>query len=766
MNSAIMTRDICCENFKGLIAYIRNHHGREGINTLLEGLIDNPQYCVRDKFDPSILRPIQETHITDSAYWVSNEFSIALFDNVKKVVKVPDPLIEVGIGAVRESLSKRTLFAAKFMRPIAISKQVARINARFNNTKDVTLSEYQEGSVIFELKYRPGFRVTKNVCHWNLGLYQGIARVTGVTNVIAKEVRCVLNGDDHCAIKLTWDKSNWFLSLFKTVSKRLIQWIYTDLIEEYETMVQERDLLIENLNRSEKKYRELFEMESDAIFLINNVSGEIYEGNTAATKLYGYSIDELLSMRNIDLSAQPDRTTRAMNEKLTSIPVRYHRKKDGTVFPVEITANHLVWRDIQCHIASIRDITERLQAEAEKAELEAQNRQLQKADSLGRMAGAIAHHFNNQLCAVMGNLEIAMDDLPPGVILNESLTEAMQAARKAADVSGLMLTYLGQTPGKQEPIDLSETCRQSLTLLHAATPKGMILKADFPSSGPVIRADTNQMHQILTNLVTNAWEAISDSRGTIALTVKAVSHADIPTSACFPIDWRPQSIPYACLEVSDTGCGISNKDIEKLFDPFFTTKFTGRGLGLPVVMGIVKAHGGCVTVESKPGKGSIFRVFLPVSTEELPIQYDLPAITEAVQTGKVEKISKIENGGTVLLIEDDEHVRKMANKMLSHLGYTVIEAKDGAEAVEIFQQHQDEIRCVISDLTMPHMNGWDTLAALRKTSPDIPVILSSGYDEAHVMADEHPERPNAFLGKPYRLQELNNTIRQTLADKE
>ena len=147
----------------------------------------------------------------------------------------------------------------------------------------------------------------------------------------------------------------------------MIQWTSSDLIEEYETTVRERDQLIENLIRSEEKYRKLFEMESDAIFLINNVSGEIYEGNTAATKLYGYSIDELLSMRNIDLSAQPDQTTRAMNEKLTSIPVRYHRKKDGTVFPVEITANHLVWRDVQCHIASIRDITERLQTEAEKA---------------------------------------------------------------------------------------------------------------------------------------------------------------------------------------------------------------------------------------------------------------------------------------------------------------------------------------------------------------------------------------------------------------
>ena len=412
------------------------------------------------------------------------------------------------------------------------------------------------------------------------------------------------------------------------------------------------------------------------------------------------------------------------------------------------------------------DITERKRAEAEKAELAAQNRQLQKVESLGRMAGAIAHHFNNQLYAVMGNLEMAMDELPPGVNLIERLSSAMQAAHKAADVSKLMLTYLGKTPGKHELINMSKACRQSLTLLQAAAPRGIIINAEFLSSGPVIRADTNQMRQILTNLVTNAWESISNNRGAIGLTVKAVSHVDIPTTKRFPIDWQPQPIPYACLEVSDTGCGIPESDIEKIFDPFFTTKFTGRGLGLPVVMGIVKAHGGGVTVDSEPERGSTFRVFLPISTEELPCRIDLSAVPEALQTGKAENISRTESGGTVLLAEDEEPVRSMANKMLTRLGYTVLEAKDGVEALEIFRSHQGVIRFVLSDLTMPRMDGWETLVALRKLSPDIPVILSSGYDEAQVLVYEHSERPNAFLGKPYQLKELRDTTLRALADKK
>lgn len=266
----------------------------------------------------------------------------------------------------------------------------------------------------------------------------------------------------------------------------------------------------------------------------------------------------------------------------------------------------------------IQDITERKRVEEEV-------RQLQKAESLGRMAGAIAHHFNNQLGVVMGNLELALIGLSGDPGPRNNLMNAMKAARRSAEVSGLMLTYLGQTIGQPEPLALSEVCSRNLPLLQAVLPKDVVLETDLPSPGPIVNANANQIRQVLTNLVTNAWEAMDAVGGAVHVTVKTVSPDDIPALHRFPIGWQPQDKAHACLEVRDTGCGIAEQDIDKLFDPFFSSKFTGRGLGLPVVLGIARAHEGAITVESEPGRGSVFRVFMLLSAEEVPRRPDQAA---------------------------------------------------------------------------------------------------------------------------------------------
>jgi PAS domain S-box-containing protein len=482
-------------------------------------------------------------------------------------------------------------------------------------------------------------------------------------------------------------------------------------------------------------------------------------------------------------------------------------------------------------IGVIRDISERV-------EMERQIRQLEKADSLGRMAGAIAHHFNNQLQAVMGYLELAMGDLPRAAGPAEALTEAMAAARRAATVSGQMITYLGLIPSTRGPVDLSEACRLSLPLIEAAMPKNIVLETDLPVPGPAILADASQMREVLTHLVTNAWEAMGDSEGVIRLSVKTAPAGDIPKTHRFPIDWHPGENAYACLEVKDSGPGIAQQDMEKLFDPFFSSKFTGRGMGLPVVLGIVRAHGGCITVESRGragsrerggvrteirGQKSEFRgqktggggqrrededqrregggqrredgdqrsevrsqkkenlgeLVYPVAPEDgtgaswrenpvgMMFRVFIPLFTEDVvrPVEKAARAPELKGSGTVLVIEDDPQVRGLAVAVLSRMGFTVLQAKDGVEGVEIFREHQDEIRFVLSDLTMPRMDGWQTIAALRKIDPNIPIILASGYDEASVMSGDHAEWPQAFLGKPYSLEELRKAIGEVTADK-
>jgi CheY-like chemotaxis protein len=289
------------------------------------------------------------------------------------------------------------------------------------------------------------------------------------------------------------------------------------------------------------------------------------------------------------------------------------------------------------------------------------------------------------------------------------------------------------------------------------------METDFPLPRPIIMANAGEMQKIITNLITNSWEAIGNKKGTISLSVKTVSPIDIPTKNRFPMDWESLDKTLACLEVTDTGCGIEDKDIEKLFDPFFSTKFTGRGMGLAVVLGLANSHKGVITVESKPGNGSTFRLFFPASEEALA----QPQTEENETDVTISKPSpgKMAEGGTVLVVEDEEILRDMATAMLKSFGFIVLKAKDGIEALEVFGKHQGEIKFVLTDQTMPRMNGWETLTAMRKLKPCIPVILASGYDKAHVMEGDHPELPQAFLAKPYNLKALRAAISQALSNK-
>ncbi|MDI1247324.1 MAG: PAS domain S-box protein [Lacunisphaera sp.] len=377
----------------------------------------------------------------------------------------------------------------------------------------------------------------------------------------------------------------------------------------------------EALQRSEETYRSILNASPDDI-TITDLQCRILMLSPAAVTMFGFARAEDGYGRLFTDFIIPEDRVRATAHIALQIqggaggPGEYHGlRRDGSTFAFE--ANSEFIRDAAGvptgMVFIVRDITERKQAEAEREKLELQNQQLQKSESLGRMAGAIAHHLNNQLHAVMMSLEQALGPLPPAARETGSLAIAMQSARKAAEVSGLMLTYLGKSPATPERLDFSATCRLSLPLLHAVRPRNVAVETELPAAGPAIKANANQLQQVLTNLATNGWEACPATGGTVRLSVTTVAASAISTLHRFPLDGRLQDTPYACLEVTDTGCGIAEHDIGKIFDPFYSSKFPGRGMGLAVVLGIIRSCGGIITVESAADRGSSFRVYLPVA---------------------------------------------------------------------------------------------------------------------------------------------------------
>jgi len=536
--------------------------------------------------------------------------------------------------------------------------------------------------------------------------------------------------------------------------------------------ITERKLAEEELKRSDealKRQNELFssllKILPVGVFMVEAPTGKPLVANEMALSLLGRGILPDASKRNLSEVYKAYKLGTGDPYPLDELPILLGMRglsshvedmmidrPDGTNALLEVFGTPVMddQGNIWASLVSFFDISERKKADGKKAQLEAQNRQLQKAESLGRMAGSIAHHFNNKLQSVMGNLEL-IGGLAEGMDPAKYVARAKQATEKAAEMSRLMLVYLGQTLGKGEPRYLSEICRESLPLIQGAVPATVPLVTEYPWPGPIVNANADQLQQVMTNLVINAWEAMGDAKGSIRLSLNVCPAADIPTSHRFPVGWQPSGSDYACLAVADTGAGVAEADLEKLFDPFFSTKFSGRGLGLSVILGIVQAHGGAVTVESHRGQGSVFRVYLPISTEAVP------SVPETVI-----KPLRADGSGAILLVDDDEILLGSTGALIEMMGFNLLTARDGVEAVEVFRQNRDQIRCVITDLTMPRMDGWETLAALRQLDPTLPVIMASGYDKGRVMSGQQVDRPHVFLEKPFGLQDLCDAIGQAL----
>jgi signal transduction histidine kinase len=396
------------------------------------------------------------------------------------------------------------------------------------------------------------------------------------------------------------------------------------------------------------------------------------------------------------------------------------------------------------------DVTKRLRAERERRELEERMQQAQKLESLGIMAGGIAHDFNNLLTPILGGTTLALMDLPPESPARTRIKMIQKAAHRAAALTNQMLAYTGKESLRIEVLNLSNLVQEMGQLLESATSKKAEISYDLPEELPPVEADAAQLSQVVMNLITNASEAIGDEPGRISIRTGTLEADRAHLSQTLQEGELPEGT-YVYFEVSDTGCGMEAETRARIFDPFFTTRFTGRGLGLAAVLGIVRSHRGAIELDSVSGLGTRFRVLLPRSRRSYPRREPEPL---AIETWR--------GSGTVLLVDDDEGVRELAQDILTGAGLRVLSACDGREAVSVFRKHADEIRVVLLDRTMPASSGEEAFEEIRRIRPDVPVVLVSGYSKESVTDHFAGKNLAGFLHKPFLPATLLVKMRELL----
>jgi PAS domain S-box-containing protein len=507
----------------------------------------------------------------------------------------------------------------------------------------------------------------------------------------------------------------------------------------------------EALAASENRLHALLDSASQGVVAVDE-SGRMVLVNAKIEEMFGYTRDELLGQPLEVMLPVGYRT--AHGGHLQQYFAHPHtrvmglgidlcgRSKNGNEFPMEVSLSCIEQGGSRLAMAIITDITERKKAEERL-------RQAQKLESLGILAGGVAHDFNNLLVGVIGNASLAQGMLPPDNLAVELLEGVVKAGEQAAHLTRQMLAYSGKGRFMVEPLDLSALIPEMSGLVRPSIPKKITLGLNLDPDLPAVEADRGQVQQVFMNLALNAAEAMGNNAGLISVRT-FVQDVDEPYLRLHSeaVALRPGK--YVCLEVRDTGCGMDGATKAKVFDPFFTTKFTGRGLGLAAVSGIVRGHKGAITVTSAVGKGSCFSVLFP-------------AVERAVKESPVAARNQALRGAGVVLVVDDERlVREMVKAALEHYGYKVLVADSGLAAIDVLKRHPGDIALVILDLSMPNMSGEEALPELRKIRPEVKVLVSSGYSEAETMTLFKGQQVSGFIQKPYTVKGLAETVKDCL----
>jgi PAS domain S-box-containing protein len=509
---------------------------------------------------------------------------------------------------------------------------------------------------------------------------------------------------------------------------------------------------IKALLATTNRYRTLFENAGDAIFVLD-FKGRILDANRIACERLGYSRKELLNLNWNDIEAtEQNKTQKDRLEELRLeghlISETAHKRCDGKIVPIEMSSCIIEYDREPTVLTIARDISERKEAEKEKALLQAQLKQAQKMEAIGTLAGGIAHDFNNILTPISGYTELALRKIPEDSKARNNLEQVLTAVQRAKGLVQQILTFSRQEGQQRCSLEIKSIIKEALKLLRASLPSTIEIRSHIKAEGSVI-ADPTQIHQVMLNLCTNAHHAMRENGGTLEIWLEDIDLT--PQESKHVPDLKPG--PYVCLTISDTGHGMTQDMLDRIFEPYFTTKPEGEGtgMGLSVVHGIAKGHGGDITVESEPGKGSIFKVFFPRNQEKNRKK------EEAKPSVPLPKGNE-----RILIVDDEKTVTDVMEQMLIELGYRVTSYNSSLAALEFFRLSPFSFDLVISDMTMPKMTGAKLISEIHRVRPDIPVIMATGNRK-----EINPEQAEAygirfFLLKPPSIEDLARAVRDVL----
>ncbi|HYF38701.1 MAG TPA: ATP-binding protein [Gemmatimonadales bacterium] len=478
--------------------------------------------------------------------------------------------------------------------------------------------------------------------------------------------------------------------------------------------------------------------------------GRITRWSRGAERLFGYAPHEVEGSYAHHLFVPPDRQAGVPEVELQVArdqgrceDERWHVRKDGSRFwasgvMISLRENG----DLRGYAKVIRDFTERRR-------LDEAVRQTQKLESVGVLAAGVAHDFNNVLTAILGNVSLVRRRLAAVNVdgrIDELLQAAERAGNRAADLVKQLLNYAGKGRREIRPVDVCQVTRDALAIVQASVSKKITIRSDVPEDCPSSKADVGQLQQLVLNLVLNGAEAIGEGHGEVRVRVRVREVPEEELKSRYS-GFSLRSRPYTELEVRDNGVGMDEQTLRQIFDPFFTTKFMGRGLGLAAALGIVRSHGGGITVDSEPGKGTTFTVLLPSEQEtEVPMSL-AESITESAR-----------GEGLVLVVDDEIGIRTLIQATLEDLGYTVLTAEHGAQALELFDRSSEPIILVLLDLVMPVLDGAETAAALQERNGELPILMMSGIGDDNALRKFGQTRIAGFVPKPFAPDQLAQAI--------